>query len=75
MTEDEKEEIWLSHLRANPRKWIALAGDYPHVLAGVGDDAVKAVEAAKCAGYNAEAVMLFMVPPPMPLCVTPFIYL
>lgn len=61
-TMDAQDEIWLSHLRPNAKKWIALAGDYPHTLVGVGADAVEASNAAKANGHD--DATLFYVPDP-----------
>lgn len=66
-----EDEIWLSHLKDRYGKWIALAGEYPHTLVGVGDDAVQAVADATRNGHP--DATLFLVPPPYPLCVTPFL--
>lgn len=70
MNQNQKDEVWLSHLRGRAGKWIALAGEYPHTLVGVGGNCVEAVADAM---RNGEPdAMLFFVPPPYPLCVTPF---
>lgn len=71
MKKNEQDEIWLSHLRPNERKWITLAGDYPHTLVGVGTTLREAVDAAARDGYT--DVTLFYVPPAGPLCVTPLL--
>lgn len=66
------DEIWLSHMEGREGKWLALAGNYPHTLVGVGDDCVEAMADAERNG--SPDATLFKVPPPYPMCVTPFLF-
>ena len=66
-----EDEVWLSHMEDREGQWLALAGEYPHTLAGVGYDPIEAVEDAKQNGCDEP--VLFYVPPPYPICTTPFL--
>jgi hypothetical protein len=72
VVEEDRDEIWLSHLRPNENKWIVLTGECPHTLVSVADELRDAVDEAERKGYTSENTMLFRVPPFHPICVTPF---